>query len=101
MLFNTAEQKSAIRREIQGGAGEARCLSAIPRGEGPAESRFKMVNRMTLEAKTSILIWSNCAKAPQVVLAKIYADKKLQDKVAEEREGFRRMLLERSRSAPY
>ena len=54
MLFKTAEQKSTIRREIQGGVGEAQCLSAIARGEGPAESRFKMVSRMTLEAGSSI-----------------------------------------------
>ena len=54
MLFKTTEQKSTVRHEIQGGTGEARCLSAIPRGEGPAESRFKMVSRMTLEAGSSI-----------------------------------------------
>ena len=53
-LRETTEQKAAIRREIQGGVGEARCLLAIPRGEGPAESCFKMVSRMTLEAGSSI-----------------------------------------------
>lgn len=54
MLFKTAEQKPMIRREVQGGVGEAQCLFAIPRGEGPAESRFKMVGKMTFDAGASI-----------------------------------------------
>ena len=54
MLFKTAEQKSMVRREVQGGVGEAQCLFAIPRGEGPAESRFKMVGKMTFGPGSSI-----------------------------------------------
>lgn len=54
MLFKTTEQKPMIRREILGGVGEAQCLYAIPRGEGPAGSCFKMAGKMTLEAGASI-----------------------------------------------
>ena len=43
MLFKTAEQKSTIRRKIQRGVGEAQCLSAIARGEGPAEMAMALI----------------------------------------------------------
>ncbi len=59
MLFKTSEQKPMVRREIQGGIGEAQCLFAIPRGEGPAESRFKMVGKMALEPGASIGLHSH------------------------------------------
>lgn len=39
--------------------------------------------------------WSNCARAPQVILEKIYADPELLQKVMDERKGYRDMLLER------
>lgn len=39
--------------------------------------------------------WSNCARAPQVILDKIYADPELLQKVMDERKGYRDMLLER------
>lgn len=39
--------------------------------------------------------WSNCARAPQVILDKIYSDPELLQKVMDERKGYRDMLLER------
>lgn len=39
--------------------------------------------------------WSNCARAPQVILEKIYEDEELLKKVTEERKSFRDMLLRR------
>ena len=42
--------------------------------------------------------WSNCARAPQMIVAKIYADPKLKARVDEEREGFRDMLLRRGKA---
>ena len=39
--------------------------------------------------------WSNCARAPQVILEKIYSDPELLQKVKDERKGYRDMLLER------
>ena len=39
--------------------------------------------------------WSNCARAPQVILDKIYSDPELLKKVMDERKGYRDMLLER------
>lgn len=59
VLFKTSEQKVMVRREIQGGKGEAQCLFAIPRGEGPAESRFKMVGKMSFDPGASIGIHSH------------------------------------------
>ena len=54
VLFKEGEQKPMVRREILGGVGEAQCLYAIPRGEGPSGSRFKMAGKMTLDAGASI-----------------------------------------------
>ena len=42
--------------------------------------------------------WSNCPRAPQVILAKIYADPELKARVCEERKGFRDMLIRRGRA---
>ena len=42
--------------------------------------------------------WSNCARAPQVILSKIYGDPELKAKVFEERQGYREMLLRRGRA---
>ena len=42
--------------------------------------------------------WSNCARAPQMIVAKIYADPALKARVDEEREGFRAMLLRRGKA---
>ncbi len=42
--------------------------------------------------------WSNCPRAPQVILSKIYQDPKLKAKVDEERKGFRDMLLRRGKA---
>ena len=42
--------------------------------------------------------WSNCARAPQVILSKIYSDPELKAKVFEERQGYREMLLRRGRA---
>ena len=39
--------------------------------------------------------WSNCARAPQVILDKIYSDPELLQRVMDERKGYRDMLLER------
>lgn len=55
-------------------------------------NEFKKVSEYSARA-----IWSNCTKAPQVVLKNIYENKNLQDKVAYERKKFREMLLERGR----
>ncbi|RRD66162.1 cupin domain-containing protein [Fretibacterium sp. OH1220_COT-178] len=54
VLFKKAEQKRLVRREIQGGKGEAHCLYAISKGEGPEKSRFKMAATMTLDPGASI-----------------------------------------------
>ena len=42
--------------------------------------------------------WSNCTRASQVILSKIYADPALLARVQEERAGFRDMLLRRGRA---
>ena len=42
--------------------------------------------------------WSNCARAPQVILSKIYADPALKAKVDLERKGFREMLIRRGKA---
>ena len=42
--------------------------------------------------------WSNCARAPQVILSKIYGDPELKAKVFEERQEYREMLLRRGRA---
>lgn len=42
--------------------------------------------------------WSNCPRAPQVILSKIYADPELKSRVCEERKGFREMLIRRGRA---
>lgn len=42
--------------------------------------------------------WSNCAKAGQSIIAKIYGDEKLLARVNEEREEIRNMLLARGRA---
>lgn len=42
--------------------------------------------------------WSNCTKAPQVILTKIYADPKLKEKVDEERAEVRNMLIKRGKA---
>ena len=42
--------------------------------------------------------WSNCNRAPQVMLSKIYSDPALLARVQEERAGFRDMLLRRGRA---
>ncbi len=41
--------------------------------------------------------WSNCVRAGQTVLAKVYGNKELMDEVGREREGFRMMLLQRGK----
>lgn len=42
--------------------------------------------------------WSNCARAPQTILARIYGDPALKEKVFEERQGYREMLLRRGKA---
>jgi len=42
--------------------------------------------------------WSNCTRAPQVILSKIYADEKLKAKVDAERQQFRDMLIRRGKA---
>lgn len=42
--------------------------------------------------------WSNCTKAPQVILTKIYADPNLKKKVDEERAEVRNMLIRRGKA---
>ena len=42
--------------------------------------------------------WSNCCRAPQVILTKIYEDPALLAKVHQERAGFRDMLLRRGKA---
>ena len=42
--------------------------------------------------------WSNCNRAAQVVMGKVYSDPELLEKVSEERRGYRDMLLERGKA---
>jgi aromatic-amino-acid transaminase len=42
--------------------------------------------------------WSNCNRAPQTIIAKIYADPELKKMVDEERAEYRDMLLRRGRA---
>ena len=42
--------------------------------------------------------WSNCARAPQVILSKIYGNPELKARVFEERQACREMLLRRGRA---
>lgn len=42
--------------------------------------------------------WSNCCRAPQVILTKIYQDPDLLERVQQERAGFRDMLLRRGKA---
>ena len=42
--------------------------------------------------------WSNCARAPQVILSKIYGNPELRARVFEERQACREMLLRRGRA---
>ena len=42
--------------------------------------------------------WSNCTRAPQVMLSKIYDDPALLARIQEERAGFREMLLRRGKT---
>ena len=42
--------------------------------------------------------WSNCTRAPQMIITKIYADPELKAKVDKERAGFRDMLLRRGKA---
>lgn len=42
--------------------------------------------------------WSNCTRAPQVMLSKIYEDPALLARIQEERAGFREMLLRRGKA---
>ena len=54
MLFKVEGQKHAVRKEVFGGKGDLDCLYAIPKNEGPEESRFRMVGQMTLPSGGSI-----------------------------------------------
>ena len=56
-------------------------------------AEFKRVCEFSARAS-----WSNCPRAPQVILSKIYQDPKLKAKVDEERKGFRDMLLRRGKA---
>lgn len=42
--------------------------------------------------------WSNCTKAPQVIISKIYADSQLKARVDSEREALRNMLIRRGKA---
>ena len=42
--------------------------------------------------------WSNCNRAPQMIITKIYQDPELKKKVDEERAGFRDMLIRRGKA---
>ena len=42
--------------------------------------------------------WSNCNRAPQMIITKIYQDPELKKKVDEERAGFRNMLIRRGKA---
>ncbi|MBK5246804.1 MAG: aminotransferase class I/II-fold pyridoxal phosphate-dependent enzyme [Peptostreptococcaceae bacterium] len=54
---------------------------------------FKRVNEYSSRGS-----WSNCTRASQVVIAKIYASEKLLDKVNKERKSFRDMLVRRGKA---
>ncbi len=42
--------------------------------------------------------WSNCSRAPQTILSKIYADPELKQKVYDERKKYRDMLIRRGKA---
>ena len=42
--------------------------------------------------------WSNCAKAPQIILSKIYEDPDLKKRVDEEREFYRNIMIKRGKA---
>lgn len=58
-----------------------------------AAEEFRKVSEFSARAT-----WSNCTRAAQVVMGKIYADPELEAKVDAEREGIRDMLLERGKA---
>ena len=67
-------------------------LICLAKTEESAEE-FKRVCEFSSRAS-----WSNCARAPQAILSKIYSDPELKAKVFEERQGYREMLLRRGRA---
>lgn len=70
-----------------------RCGALVCLAKDPAiVEEFRRVNEYSARA-----LWSNCAKAPQVVMSKVYSNEEYKAKVAEERAGYRKMLLERGR----
>ncbi len=54
MLFKSEERKHTVRKEAYGGRGELNSFYAIPRGESPSGSKFKMVGEIFIDAGASI-----------------------------------------------
>ena len=72
----------------------ARCAAMICLAHSPeAAEEFVKINSFSARAA-----WSNPPRAPQEVIARIYADKNLLDEVMAEREEARGMLLARGRA---
>ena len=67
-------------------------LICIAKTEETAEE-FKRVCEFSSRAS-----WSNCPRAPQTILARIYSDPELKAKVFDERKGYREMLLRRGKA---
>jgi aspartate/tyrosine/aromatic aminotransferase len=65
------------------------CLAKTPE----AASEFKKTSEYTARST-----WSNCNRSAMAVMAKIYSDPKLLEKVSNERRGYRDMLLERGKA---
>ena len=65
------------------------CLANTPE----AASEFKKTSEYTARST-----WSNCNRSAMAVMAKIYSDPKLLEKVSNERRGYRDMLLERGKA---
>ncbi len=61
--------------------------------DAEAAEEFRQVAEFSARAT-----WSNCTRAAQVVMGKIYADPGLEAKVDQERKGIRDMLLDRGKA---
>lgn len=71
-----------------------RCGALICMAKTPAiAAEFVQVSEFSSRGS-----WSNCNRAPQVILAKIFADAELKRRVDDERAGFRDMLIRRGKT---
>ncbi len=54
MLFKRDNRQSAARKDVYNGRGVLNSFYSIAKGEGPEESRFKMVSEIVLDAGSII-----------------------------------------------